>query len=29
MGYQKSRSAAVTGYLTPEQFDALLPNEKE
>lgn len=29
MGYQKSRSAAVTGYLTPEQFDALLPNETE
>ncbi len=29
MGYQKSRSAAVTGYLTPEQFDALLPNERE
>jgi hypothetical protein len=29
MGYQKSRSAAVTGYLTPEQFDALLPNQTE
>lgn len=29
MGYQKSRNAAVTGYLTPEQFDALLPNERE
>ncbi|MBA1157609.1 peptidoglycan-binding protein [Microvirga sp. Marseille-Q2068] len=25
MGYQKSRNAAVTGYLTAEQFDALLP----
>jgi hypothetical protein len=29
MGYQRSRSAAVTGYLTPEQFDALLPNETQ
>lgn len=29
MGYQKSRSAAVTGYLTAEQFDTLLPNERE
>ncbi len=27
MGYQRSRSAAVTGYLTAEQFDALLPGE--
>lgn len=27
MGYQRSRSAAVTGYLTAEQFDALLPKE--
>jgi len=28
MGYQKSRNAAVTGYLTPEQYEALLPNEQ-
>ncbi|WP_374546520.1 peptidoglycan-binding protein [Rhodoblastus sp.] len=26
MGYQRSRGAKVTGYLTPEQFEALLPN---
>jgi len=25
MGYQRSKHAAVTGYLTPEQFQALLP----
>ncbi|MGO4524182.1 peptidoglycan-binding protein [Microvirga sp. 2MCAF35] len=29
MGYQKSRNAAVTGYLTAEQFDALLPKEAQ
>ena len=29
MGYQRSRSAAITGYLTAEQFDTLLPNEAE
>jgi uncharacterized membrane protein YqiK len=29
MGYQRSRNAAVTGYLTAEQFDALLPDERE
>ncbi len=29
MGYQRSRNAAVTGYLTPEQFDALLPKEMQ
>jgi hypothetical protein len=29
MGYQRSRNAAVTGYLTAEQFDTLLPNETE
>ncbi|WP_262031167.1 peptidoglycan-binding protein [Microvirga sp. Mcv34] len=29
MGYQKSRNAAVTGYLTAEQFDALLPKEMQ
>ena len=26
MGYQHSRGAEVTGYLTPEQFQALVPN---
>jgi len=26
MGYQRSKGAKVTGYLTPEQFEALLPN---
>jgi hypothetical protein len=26
MGYQRSKGAKVTGYLTPEQFQALLPN---
>ena len=25
MGYQQSKHAAVTGYLTPQQFQALLP----
>ncbi len=29
MGYQKSRNASVTGYLTPEQYDALLPKEMQ
>ena len=29
MGYQRSRSAAVTGFLTGEQFDALLPDEAQ
>ncbi|WP_195904236.1 peptidoglycan-binding protein [Microvirga lotononidis] len=29
MGYQKSRNASVTGYLTAEQFDALLPKEAQ
>nr|WP_246776882.1 peptidoglycan-binding protein [Microvirga sp. VF16] len=29
MGYQRSRSAAITGYLTAEQFDALLPKEDQ
>jgi len=29
MGYQRSRSAAVTGFLTAEQFDALLPGEAQ
>jgi peptidoglycan hydrolase-like protein with peptidoglycan-binding domain len=28
MGYQRSKGARVTGYLTPEQFDALLPEGK-
>jgi hypothetical protein len=28
MGYQRSKGAKVTGYLTPEQFDALLPDGK-
>ena len=28
MGYQRSKGAKVTGYLTPEQFDALLPGGK-
>lgn len=27
MGYQKSRGEAVTGYLTPEQFQSLLPQQ--
>jgi hypothetical protein len=26
MGYQRSKGAKVTGYLTPEQFQALLPD---
>ncbi len=26
MGYQRSKGAQVTGYLTPEQFQALLPD---
>jgi len=29
MGYQKSRNASVTGYLTAEQFDTLLPKEAQ
>jgi hypothetical protein len=29
MGYQRSRNVAVTGFLTAEQFDALLPNETQ
>jgi hypothetical protein len=29
MGYQRSRNAAVTGYLTAEQFNALLPKETQ
>nr|WP_162820299.1 peptidoglycan-binding protein [Microvirga calopogonii] len=29
MGYQKSRNAAVTGYLTAEQFDTLLPKDAQ
>jgi len=28
MGYQRSKGAAVTGYLTPEQFQVLLPEGK-
>ena len=27
MGYQKTRGEAVTGYLTPEQFQALVPRQ--
>jgi hypothetical protein len=29
MGFQRGRGAAITGYLTAEQFDALLPDDKE
>ncbi len=29
MGFQKSRGAAVTGYLTADQFDALLPKNEQ
>jgi Putative peptidoglycan binding domain len=28
MGYQKSRGAAVTGYLTPEQFQTMLSDDQ-
>ena len=28
MGYQRSRGAKVTGYLTPDQFEALQPDGK-
>jgi Putative peptidoglycan binding domain len=28
MGYQRSRGAAVTGYLTPEQFQAMLADDQ-
>jgi hypothetical protein len=29
MGYQRSKGAAVTGYLTPEQFQALVPDANQ
>lgn len=29
MGYQKSRGAAVTGYLTPDQYEALLADDSQ
>jgi hypothetical protein len=28
MGYQRSKNAKVTGYLTPEQFEALVADGK-
>ena len=28
MGFQKSRRAPVTGYLTADQFDSLLSRDK-